>query len=126
MDMRNAKKEFLDIIKNYKLIASNINYIDDIGISYDCNLKPLYTQIEYESFLILLDNEYDCGYGGQNLFGVIFCEDGVWMQRYEYDGSESWNIYQYPDMRYTFTETEVLKYERNKKLKIIENRTSID
>lgn len=113
---KNAKQEFLDITKNYKIIAASISfgYDDDAD---KIKLSPLYTIEEYNLFLSFLDREYDNGYGGQRLFGVIFCEDGVWMQRGEYDGSEWWDIYKYPDMRETFTELEVLRYERNKKLK---------
>lgn len=124
---KNAKNEFLSIISGYKLIASEIRYMDNIGISHDIKLNPLFSKNEYDVFLDSLNNDYDDGYGGQNLFGVIFCEDGAWMQRDEYDGSEWWSIYQYPDMRKSFNESDVLKYERNKKLKLIKeiskNRT---
>ena len=117
----NAKKEFLDIIKNYKLIASEIQYYDIDGVVYDIKLKPLFSKNDYNDFLESLNHNYDNGYGGQNLYGVIFCEDGAWMQRYEYDGSECWSIYQYPDMRKSFNESYVLKYERNIKLKNIDD-----
>ena len=118
-DGKNAKNEFLSTISSCKLIASEINYRDIYGINHDIKLKPLFNNYEYDNFLESLNHEYDDGFGGQNLFGVIFCEDGVWMQRGEYDGSEWWDTYQYPDMRKSFTESDVLKYERNKKLKNI-------
>ena len=38
----------------------------------------------------LLDVEYNTGYGGQELFGNIWYEDGTWSERGEYDGSEWW------------------------------------
>jgi len=118
-DLKNAKDEFLDTTKKYKVIAASISFNDNWRNDNDdiFKLKPLYSNEEYESFLNFLDRKYDSGYGGQNLYGVIFCEDGVWMQRGEYDGSEWWDIYKYPDMRETFSEIEVLKYERNRKLK---------
>ena len=121
----NAKDEFLYIIRNYKLIGSKIQYTDINSIEYDIKLKPLFDQYDYDSFLESLNHIYDNGYGCQNLYGVIFCEDGAWMQRHEYDGSECWSIYQYPDMRKSFTESDVLKYERNKKLNIIKKITEI-
>jgi len=128
-DGKNAKVEFLSTISSYKLIASEINYRDIDGIEHDIKLKPLFNKNEYDIFLESLNHEYDDGFGGQNLYGVIFCEDAVWMQRGEYDGSEWWDTYQYPDMRKSFTESDVLKYERNKKLKVIgelsQNRTII-
>ena len=37
-----------------------------------------------------LDRDYDDGYGGQELFGVIWLTDGTWIERNEYDGSEWW------------------------------------
>jgi len=117
---KNAKEEFLSIISGYKLVASEIQYHDnEIGVYRDIKLKPLFSQVDYDIFLESFNHTYDNGFGGQNLYGVIFCEDGVWMQRGEYDGSEWYDIYQYPDMRKSFDESDVLKYERNKKLKVI-------
>jgi len=123
--MKNAKQEFLDIIKNYKLIAAEITFGDTYSGENKYLLKPLYNQKDYDNFLLSIDKEYNNGYGGQELFGVIFCEDGVWMQRGEYDGSEWWDIYQYPDMRNSFSEPDVLRYERNRKLKIIKKISNI-
>ena len=79
-----------------------------------------YTKEDYQDLLKFLDREYDSGYGGQKLFGVIYCEDGVWMQRGEYDGSEWWNTFKYPSLRESFDEVDVIKYERSTKLKRIE------
>lgn len=119
MSKRNAKEEFLNITENYNIIAANITFVDD----EECHkLKPLYTKDEYNEFLNFLDREYYAGYGGQELYGVIYCEKGVWMQRGEYDGSEWWDIYQYPDLRESFDESDVVKYERYLKLKNIEEK----
>ena len=114
MSSRNAKKEFLEITKNYKVIAADIafdNWTNEV------KLKPLYTEEDYKEFLIFLDREYDSGYGSQNLYGVIYCEDGVWIRRGEYDGSEWWEVMKYPSLRNSFDEADVLKYERSKKLR---------
>ena len=46
---------------------------------------------EYDNFIKKLDVEYDDGYGGQELGGIIWLKDGTWMDRGEYDGSEWWN-----------------------------------
>jgi hypothetical protein len=43
------------------------------------------------------------------------------MERGEYDGSEWWNINKYPDLRDSFDNVDIIKYERSKKLKNIEN-----
>jgi hypothetical protein len=117
-DNRNARKEFLEITKGYNVIAADIAFGDSWTDKEDrMKLKPAYTQEDLKEFLTFLDSEYDSGYGGQELFGVIYCEDGVWMNRGEYDGSEWWNINKYPNLRNSFTEVDVLKYERSKKLK---------
>lgn len=124
-DIRNAKTEFLIMIKDNIVIASNIWFdeydsdnIDQINMF---KLKPLYSIDDYNEFLKFLDREYDSGYGGQKLFGVIYCENGVWMQRGEYDGAEWWDIFKYPDLRDSFDESDVIKYERSEKLKKINN-----
>lgn len=118
--MRNAKEEYLRAIEGYNVIAASINF-QTIRDESEFKLKPLYTTEEYNDFLNFLDVEYDNGYGGQNLYGVIYCEDGIWLQRGEYDGSEWWDIFKYPDMRESFDEASVVRYERNKKLKNITN-----
>lgn len=117
MGKRNAKKEFLNITKDYKIIAVNISFGEQRwnDNSDIFKLKPLYTQDEYDKLLDFLDREYDTGYGGQELFGVIYCEDGVWMQR-DID-IKKWNIFKYPELRDSFDESDVIKYERYNKLK---------
>jgi hypothetical protein len=76
-----------------------------------------------DDFLNFLDREYDDGYGGQQLHGYIFCEDGIWFDRGEYDGSEWWNRNKYPRLTEFFDESVVLRYERTKKLKNIKKLT---
>lgn len=49
-----------------------------------------YTENDLNTFLSALDFEYDDGYGGQELFGVVFMNNGSWWTRAEYDGSEWW------------------------------------
>jgi len=118
--MTNAKEEYLDVTKDVKVIAAYIelnSYLSGIGGDNNIfSLKPLYKEDDYEKFLNFLDKEYDSGFGGQNLYGTIFCENGTWFSRGEYDGGEWWEEHNYPDMRSFFNESEVLKYERNKKL----------
>tara|TARA_R100000908_G_C3670931_1_gene93854 strand:+ start:174 stop:599 length:426 start_codon:yes stop_codon:yes gene_type:complete len=43
-----------------------------------------------DEFLDKLNVVYDCGYGGQELFGTVWLHDGTWLSREEYDGSEGW------------------------------------
>lgn len=61
-------------------------------------LKRGYTEEDYENFLNSLDFEYDAGFGAQQVFGLVWFTDGVWAAREEYDGSERWGFYKYPDI----------------------------
>lgn len=125
MSKINAKKEFLDITKGFNVIAAKISFGDE-DYDYEFNLKPSYTINEYNDFMKFLNRNYDSGYGSQNLHGFIFCEDNVWMSRGEYDGSEWWDINQYPNLREHFDEKDVLKYERKSKIKKIDKQDQHD
>lgn len=122
-DLRNAKQEFLNVTKNYKVIAAKFSFDKDYSWKEEetnvFELKPLYKEEDYNKLLEFLDRKYDSGYGGQNLFGTIYCEDGVWIDRGEYDGSEWYNVHKYPSLRDSFDEIDVLKYERSKKIQKI-------
>jgi len=92
----NAKLEFLRVIEAFKLVCSTItiSYSWDDGTTF--NLKPGYTPEQYDKFIENLDFDYNDGYGTQHLFGTIWCQDGVWFDRHEYDGSECWSCHKYP------------------------------
>jgi hypothetical protein len=98
--MTNAKEEFLIHTKNLKVICAKIQ-IDKSDYGRGGNiyiLKQNYTPEEYQKFLTDLDQEYDSGYGSQQLFGNVWCEDGIWLERHEYDGAENWEIKSYPQI----------------------------
>ena len=122
----NAKKEFLEKTLHVKIIAAqlcpNVRYGED-DITYDLN--PGYTEEEYDVFLKNIDFEYDSGFGGQELFGVIICENGVWFDRGEYDGSEWWEKHEYPKLENYFSEKIIIHYKRLKKLQRILNENEI-
>lgn len=92
--MTNAKEELLDIVNKNGL---TIEKIDIKMESYD-----YYNRISlFINSLDELDFEYYNGYGGQELFGVVYCRDDknepVWLTRGEYDGSEWWEINRIPE-----------------------------
>lgn len=101
--MTNAKAEFLRLLKqagDYKeLICATIN----VGYSYTSEdkkpyiLKRFHTSKQYEAFLHNLDQTYDEGYGGQELHGTVWFANGKWAERGEYDGSERWELHEYPE-----------------------------
>ncbi len=120
----NAKTEFLRDTKGYNIIGVEIFFggsYNDYNDNDDRFILPLlYSDIQYEKMLKFLDREYDDGYGGQQLFGLIMCGDDIWFERDEYDGAESWKLYKYPNLKDIFGDNLVLKYKRKMKLNKIE------
>lgn len=102
--MINAKEEFLEAIKDMPKVKCahihNEDYDDyDKKIILNSIILPInYTKQEYNEFLKKLDFEYDNGYGIQELFGTIWLEDGTWISRGEYDGSEWWKYNKLPEI----------------------------
>jgi hypothetical protein len=92
-DDRNAKSEFQNVVLGKRVIACDITHEEDV-----IRLKTEYTSEEYEEFLNKLDFEYDSGFGGQNLYGTIWCADNIWLERGQYDGSEWWVYNEYPEI----------------------------
>ena len=83
----NAKEEFLSHIGSRQVLCVQISDYDDTS---RINLKVGYSAYDFDKFLDQLDYEYDNGFGGQELYGVIWYKDGTWSERGEYDGSEWW------------------------------------
>jgi hypothetical protein len=108
IDMANAKQELLGALEKVSgvikcaTIKRDRGYWDDDDIytsSPAILLKEGYTPTEYEEFLGRLDFEYDSGYGGQELFGTVWLiEEGAWLIRGEYDGSEWWEYKKCPSI----------------------------
>ena len=83
--MANAKKELECHVGDRPVELVRIVF----GCSYgDQPQKAIHGNLD--EVLPQLDFEYDDGYGGQELFGYIWYEDGTWSERGEYDGSEWW------------------------------------
>ena len=82
--MNNAKKELIEHIGDRKVEFVSIAYRKDYGE------QPARIKGALEDVLLLLDFDYDDGYGGQELFGYIWYADGTWSDRGEYDGAEWW------------------------------------
>lgn len=94
-----AKKELLGVIKKKARIKCAIILN---GPEYKKQkkyiLKVNHSDIDLGNFLDSLDFEYDHGYGSQELFGTVWLEDGTWLERGEYDGSEWWEYKKTPDI----------------------------
>lgn len=98
--MQNAKEEFLEHIKDLPrvtcaVVEQELDWRTQISVA---TLYEGYTEKEWKAFLEKLANHnYDSGYGGQELFGTIWYEDGTYSDRGEYDGSEWWDYHKAPE-----------------------------
>jgi len=101
--MINAKQELIEFLTENQLTMvcadiefewydKTINQYKDRPIRLPFN----FTAEELESFYTELDFEYEAGYGVQHLFGTIWLDNGEWLERYEYDGSEHWEYKSMP------------------------------
>lgn len=73
------------------------NYYDDPDGSKICTLRSERTLQDEELFCNILKSiNYYAGYGTQQLFGVVVYNDGSWLSRGEYDGSEWWTLNKCP------------------------------
>jgi hypothetical protein len=97
---RNAKTELLAAVGIGSRVKAAILYPAEFGIAVPTQLAlgVGYSEEEWSRFLEALDFEYNSGYGSQELDGTIWFEDGTWMTRREYDGSESWEKHQQPEL----------------------------
>lgn len=97
--MKNAKQELLDIlVDTAKIKCAFIEYETIFNDSSKYILKLNYSEKEYNDFLNSLNFNYYNGYGGQELFGTVWLEDGTWFERGEYDGSEWWEHNKLPEI----------------------------
>jgi hypothetical protein len=104
MEMENALKEFI------KHVGSNINNVKCATIMWSscwsrevsliANLFENHNTAQFDAFLKKLDFNYNAGYGGQELYGIIWYKDGTWSTRGEYDGSEWWEYHKCPPIEY--------------------------
>lgn len=97
----NAYKELLGHIESH---VDLLEWLEKVNWAYitcrdkHLQLKPIRTKEDEEAFLEGLKSiDYDNGYGGQELFGIVAYKDGDWLSRYEYDGAECWQYNKYPE-----------------------------
>lgn len=88
----NAKKELMDMSNGQTIKCAHIQYRQYWG-NTPKNLHTLkigHTKKELILFLNSLDFEYDNDYYGQLLYGYVWFDDGTWLERGKYNGSEWW------------------------------------
>lgn len=96
--IKNAKDEFIETIKDYKVLWACIERQERDYVNGEIILlKTFYDKNDYEKFLEDINFIYDSGYGGQEVFGIIACDNRIWFDRREYDRSEWWEKQSYPN-----------------------------
>jgi len=95
----NARKELEEILNKLKekqnvLVCADISYEARWGDDdkKQITLTHPHTKEEAEAFFKALDFNYNNGFGSQELFGTVWLTYGVWLSRWEYDGSEGWTV----------------------------------
>ena len=96
----NAKEEFEKHVANNRGNGVKCAMIT-IGDECDEERTTSYLPLNYSTellaeFLQKINKTYDSGYGGQELYGIIWYNDGSWSDRGEYDGSEWWRYQSCP------------------------------
>lgn len=101
----NAKQEILDFVT---LIYGSDGIYSDLKCaivvrSYGGEEHASLLNVDHyvenvNEFLQYLDFEYDDGFGGQELEGVLWFSDDTWATRGEYDGSEWWEYHKLPEI----------------------------
>ena len=94
----NAKDEMLQLLggKQIKCAIVTLDYY--LPDQKSITLKVGHDEKDFLKFLSDLDFKYDNGYGGQELYGAVWFDDGTWAERGEYDGSEWWNVMKLPQI----------------------------
>ncbi len=118
--MIDIRKEIIDELKSKGLNLTDIKCLTiniDRSYSYNTNLykddgsdvvgnsKFKYTipinstQEEIDEVYNTMSlTPYDNSYGTQELFGTVWMNNGDWLERHEYDGSEWWEYKTCPDI----------------------------
>lgn len=95
----NAKQEFLEHTNPHSIKCATITFGDDYSDNRkNYNLPVCWSSLDLSNFLECIDQNYDSGYGGQELFGTIWYNDGTWSTHGEYDGSEWWDYHECPEI----------------------------
>ena len=95
--MTNAKQEFIEETKDKTIKCAQLAFEITYGEYEAHDLHEGWTHKDWGEFLLGINKSYDSGFGGQELYGVIWYTDGTWSERGEYDGSEWWAYKKAPE-----------------------------
>lgn len=98
-EIRNALRELESTIPFDSILCGIVEIFSSLQKEeVHLKLKVGYTEEDLAQFCKALDVNYDAGFGGQEVYGVIWLKDGTWITREEYDGSEWWDHHTVPDI----------------------------
>ena len=124
--MANAKHELTGFLNSHSIHGikcANIEVYTRMDEDIRYSLKEYHTEKEYRRFLESLNFEYDSGFGSQQLFGTVWLSENRWMERHEYNGSESWELMSLPEIPSNLKD---IQREREKNLNDILNEKGED
>lgn len=111
MSKRNVFNELMEAVtyaQPYTAFGSIIKAIFIYGMpDFQTGVLVTYFDLRIHSLddaAALLDIEYDAGYGTQEVYGTVLFNDGSWLSRGEYDGSEWWDYNQSPTINQVYDE----------------------
>lgn len=94
----NAKEEFLKATEGKNVKCCEIYFLHERNDEEIIKLPVKFSNEDYLNFLEIINRDYDNGFGIQELEGNIWLDDGTWIERYEYDGSEGWTWKKTPEI----------------------------
>lgn len=86
------------ILNFVEQILNNALYDDEPLFSKRAILPENWDNNQWLRFLEDMRFTYDNGFGSQELYGYIWFNDGSWLERAEYDGSEWWEYKTTPEI----------------------------
>lgn len=97
----NARQELVGEVKDanslIKCALLETDEYSEVG-KKEYLLRCGYSNEDLRKFFSEIDFEYDNGYGGQELYGNVWFNDGTWLERGEYDGAEWWEHKKLPEI----------------------------
>lgn len=96
--MRNVLVELNTAISNALLDENDIEFININYSPYGEESIVVCSKCYDDVRKAFKNLDYDAGYGSQELFGVVKFNNGTWLERDEYDGSEWWTHVYPPEM----------------------------
>ena len=95
----NAKYELLETLQAHNktkenIVAINIKLYGNGAFGRIMDYRVV-VRVKTTDDIDELDVDYYAGYGSQFLYGLVLFDDGTWLSRHEYDGSECWE-YNHP------------------------------